>query len=80
MSLIPAQVQDQSIKQAARQVSLGSEENQKQKTGKDMIEERGHIPFPTSSRTWQLWPLGSALEIYKGGYEVPSMTKESHRD
>ena len=26
------------------------------KTGKDLIEQGGHVAVPASSRTWQFWP------------------------
>ena len=34
-----------------------------QKTGKDIIEQGGHVPTPVSNRTWQFWSCGSGFKV-----------------
>jgi hypothetical protein len=42
--------------------SVRSEGNQQQQTAdSDALEQGGHVPAPTSSRTWQLQPCGSGF-------------------
>jgi len=46
-----SRVQGQSTEQHPEQPSLGSEGVGKQKASDDIIEQEGHVPVPTSSRT-----------------------------
>jgi hypothetical protein len=45
-----------------RQPSLGTEEVGKEEASETVTEQKGYVPDPTSSRTWQLQPCGSSQE------------------